>query len=106
MDQLDVYAEFKANVSRKPDERYEVNVPWIPGSQLSETNETQSRQRLLRMERKLEQNVHLREEYEKITVNQMESGIIEKVRDPPTVLYASQASGQGSCGRHKGQNDV
>ena len=26
-DQLDVYAEFKENVSRKPDERYEVNVP-------------------------------------------------------------------------------
>lgn len=33
-DQLDVYAEFKENVSRKPDGRYEVNVPWIPGSQL------------------------------------------------------------------------
>ena len=46
-DQLDVYAEFKENISRKSDGRYEVNVPWIPGSQLSKTNETQSRQRLL-----------------------------------------------------------
>lgn len=45
VDQLDVYAEFKENVSRKPGGRYEVNVPWIPGSQLSETSETQSRQR-------------------------------------------------------------
>ena len=36
------------------------------------------------MERKLEQNVHLREEYEKIIVNQMESGIIEKAPNPPT----------------------
>ena len=40
-DQLDVYAEFKENVCRKADGRYEVNVPWIPGSQLIETNETQ-----------------------------------------------------------------
>ena len=71
-DQLDVYAEFKENNSRKSDGRYEVNVPWIPGSQLSKTNETQSTQRLLRVERKLEQNVHLQEEYERIIVNQME----------------------------------
>ena len=83
-DQLDVCAEFKENVLRKPDGRYEVNVHWRSGSQLSETNETQSRQRLLRVERKLEQNVHLRQEYEKIIVNQMESGIIEKAPDPPT----------------------
>ena len=83
-DQLDVYAEFKENISRKPDGRYQVNVPWIPDSQLSETSETQSRQHLLRVERKLEQNVYLREEYEKIIVNQMESGIIEKAPDPHT----------------------
>ena len=83
-DQLDMYAEFKENISRKPDGRYEVNVPWIPGSQLSEINETQSRQHFLRVERKAEQNVHLRKEYEKIIVNQMESGIIEKAPDSPT----------------------
>ena len=53
-DQLDVYAEFKENISRKPDGRYQVNVPWIPDSQLSETSETQSRQHLLRVETRTE----------------------------------------------------
>ena len=77
-DHLDVYAEFKENIARKPDGRYEVNFPWIPGSQLSETNETQSRQRLRRVERKLEQNSDLREGYERIIESQIESGIIEK----------------------------
>ena len=77
-DHLDVYTEFKENIARKPDGRYEVNPPWIPGSQLSETDETQSRQRLRRVERKLEQNSNLREEYERIIESQIESRIIEK----------------------------
>ena len=33
-DQLDVYKEFKENISRQSDGGYEVNVPWIPGSNL------------------------------------------------------------------------
>ena len=31
-DQLDVYKEFKGNISRQTDGRYEVKVPWIQGS--------------------------------------------------------------------------
>ena len=90
-DQLDVYAEFKENVWRKADGRYEVNVPWIPGSQLIETNETQGRQRLLRVEKKLEQNVHLREEYERIIVNQTEGGII--TMGPDHLFYVHDTRG-------------
>jgi len=45
-DEFDVYTEFKENVVRKPDGRYEVNIPWIPGAKLDETNEEQSQRRL------------------------------------------------------------
>ena len=82
--QLDVHAEFNENISRNADGRYEVNVPWIPGRKLAETNEIQSRQRLRRVEKKLEQNMKLKEEYEKIVANQEETGVIEKVPDHPT----------------------
>ena len=43
-DQLDVFREFKENVTRQEvgryKKRYNVNVPWIPGMELTETNET------------------------------------------------------------------
>ena len=38
-DQLDVLKEFKDDVMRQEDGRYEVRVPWIPGSTLASTNE-------------------------------------------------------------------
>ena len=79
-----MHTEFVENISRMADGRYEVNVPWIPGQKLAERNETQSRQRLQRVEKKLEQNMKLKEEYEKIVATQKESGIIEKVPDSPT----------------------
>ena len=31
-DELDVYTEFKENIVRKHDGRYEANIPWIPGA--------------------------------------------------------------------------
>ena len=49
-DQLDVFREFKENVTRQEDGRYNVNVPWIPGMELTETNEAQSRKRLYNVE--------------------------------------------------------
>lgn len=82
--QLDVHTEFVQNISRKADGRYEVNVPWIPGQKLEETNETQSRQRLQRIEKKLEQKMKLKEEYEEIVATQNENGITEKVPNNPT----------------------
>ena len=30
-DELDVYMEFKETTVRKHDDKYEVNIPWIPG---------------------------------------------------------------------------
>ena len=63
-----MHTEFVQSISRKADGRYEVNDPWIPGQKMEETNETQSRQRVRRVEKKLEQNMKLKEEYEKIVV--------------------------------------
>ena len=83
-DQLDVHREFKENIVHDINGRYEVKVPWIPGTQLSETNETQSRLRLKRVERKLEQDECLRKDYEKIIIDQVAAGIIEKAPDTPT----------------------
>ena len=44
-DELDVYTEFKENIVRKLDERYEVIIPWKPGAKLDGTNKEQSRRR-------------------------------------------------------------
>jgi hypothetical protein len=82
--QLDVHREFKENIVRDENGRYEVKVPWIPGAQLSETNEAQSRLRLKRVEKKLESNAQLRKDYEKIIVDQMSAGVIEKAPSTPT----------------------
>ena len=68
-DQLDANKESKENISRQNDGRYEVNVPWIPGSNLAETNEMQSRKRLKNVERKLRHNKNLQREYTEIIEN-------------------------------------
>ena len=83
-DQLDVHREFKENLTKDEHGRHEVKVPWIPGAQLNETNEVQSRLRLKRVEKKLECNESLRKDYERIVVDQVAAGIIEKVPDTPT----------------------
>ena len=53
--QSDVLSSFKESIKRGVDGRYEVNVPWIPGSSLSSMNEQPSRKRLIRVEKKLSQ---------------------------------------------------
>ena len=50
-DQLQVYSDFKENVTRKDNGRYEVSVPWIPGSELYNTNEQRSRKYIAGIER-------------------------------------------------------
>ena len=87
-----MHREFKENIVHDINRRYKVKVPWIPGTQfswipgtqLSETNETQSRLRLKRVERKLKQDECLRKDYEKIIIDQVAAGIIEKAPDTPT----------------------
>ena len=44
-DQQEVYSEFNKNIVRKEDGRYEVNIPWVAGSNLSETNLDQSKKK-------------------------------------------------------------
>lgn len=38
-DELDVLRKFKDDITRQEDGRYQVRVPWIPGSALTSTNE-------------------------------------------------------------------
>ena len=83
-DQSDVLSSFKENVKRGFDSRYEVSVPWIPGSSLSSTNKEPSRRRLIKGEKKLSQNPKLREEYGKIVRAQLEEGIVEVAPKTPT----------------------
>ncbi|CAB4010681.1 Hypothetical predicted protein [Paramuricea clavata] len=45
-DHLDVYTEFNETIVRDKEGRYQVNVPWIPGAQLRETNKVQIKKRL------------------------------------------------------------
>ena len=81
-DELDVWTEFKENVVRKPDGRYEVNIPWIPGAKLDETNEEQSRRRLHNMESKLGRNEQLKAEHTQIVEEQLEEGV-ERIPNKP-----------------------
>ena len=85
-DQLDVLKEFKDDIRRREDGRYEVRVPWIPGSTLESTNEQTSRSRIQNANKKLIQNPELKEEYDKIIKEQLRDGILETVPE--------QASGE------------
>ena len=75
-----MYRSFKESVARGEDGLYEVSVPWIPNSSLSSTNEQPSRRRLIRVEKKLIQDLKLREKYEKVVQERLEEG---KVEVPP-----------------------
>ena len=83
-DQLDVLKEFKDDVMRQEDGRYEVRVPWIPGSTLASTNEQASRKRLQHVDKKFIPNQKLKQEYEKIVMDQLRDGIIERVPELPS----------------------
>ena len=83
-DQSDVYSSFKESITRGVDGRYEVSVPWIPGSSLSSTNEQPSRRCLIRIERKLSKGPKLREECEEIVREQLEEGIVEVAPETST----------------------
>ena len=83
-DQLDVLKEFKDDITRREDGRFEVRVPWIPGSTLESTNKQASRRRLQNVNKKLIQNPELKKEYEKIIEDQLRDGIIETVPEQPS----------------------
>ena len=83
-DQFDVMRDFKENIARRDDGRYEVNFPWIPGVELTSTNEVLSRKRLQNVERRLSKNENLREEYSNIIEEQLRVGIVEEAPERPT----------------------
>ena len=58
-DQLDVLEEFKDDVTRREGGKYQVRVPWIPGSALTSTNEQASQKRLQNVNTKLMQDQKL-----------------------------------------------
>ncbi|CAB4003289.1 Hypothetical predicted protein, partial [Paramuricea clavata] len=61
-DQMQVLAEFRENITRQEDGRYQVSIPWIPGMK----------------------DENLKQEYEKIIDDQLASGVIEKAPDEPS----------------------
>ena len=88
-DQMQVLAEFRENITRQEDgryqvSRYQVSIPWIPGSKLTTTNEQPSRRRLFNVNKKLAKDGNLKQEYEKIINDQLASGVIEKAPDEPS----------------------
>ena len=82
--QFDVLRDFKENIARRDDGRYEVSFPWIPGAELSSTNELWSRKRLQNVERRFSKNENLRKEYADIIEEQLRWGIVEEVPERPT----------------------
>ena len=83
-DQLDVMENFKVNIKRGTDGRYEVGVSWIQGSTLTSSNEEASRERLQDANKRLKLNVKLKEEYETIVQDQLRDGIIERDPEQPS----------------------
>ena len=83
-DQMQVLAEFRENITRQEDGRYQVSIPWIPASKLTTTNEQPSRRRLFNVNEKLAKDENLKQEYEKIINDQLASGVIEKAPDEPS----------------------
>ena len=83
-DQLDVCKKFKQNTTRSYDGRYEVNVPWIQGEHLPNSNLEPSRKRLVNVCKNIDRDEKLKKDYEEIIEKQLESGIIETAPEEPT----------------------
>ncbi|CAB4040894.1 Hypothetical predicted protein, partial [Paramuricea clavata] len=76
-DQLDVHHEFKENITRADDGRYQVKVPSIPGHSLPNSNLEPSGKRLANVCKRIERDGKLKDDYDEIIEKQLESGIIE-----------------------------
>ena len=90
-DQSEVLSSFKESITRGVDGRYEVSVSWIPSSSLSDTNELPCRRRLIRIEKRLNQNPKLKEEYEKRIAEVTPKSRLETV---PSTCYTNQLLGR------------
>lgn len=80
----EILNEFKENISRKENGRYEIGFPWIPGKKPLDTNEQQSRRRLYSVNRKLDKTPELKKEYDNIVKQQLSDGVVEEAPETPT----------------------
>ena len=77
-------SEFREKIVKRSDGQHKVGVPWVPGAELSNTNEMASRKRLENVQQKLRRNKDLKIEYKKIIHEQLEQGRVEKAPEQPT----------------------
>ena len=86
--QATVYDEFKENIVRNQNGRFEVKLPWVPNHPEQKTNEGPSRKRLHNVMRKLSNDPETKQAYDEIIEQQLEEGIIELVpQNPDQVEY-------------------
>ena len=80
-DKMQVLSEFRENITRQEDGRYQVSIPWIPGSKLTATYEQQSRTRLYNVNKKLAKDEKLKQDYEKIIEDQWTYCVMQQARN-------------------------
>ena len=80
----EILNEFKENITRKDDGRYQITFPWISGRKPTDTNEQQSRKRLQYVNRKLDKTPELKQEYDNIVNQQLSAGVVENAPEIPT----------------------
>ena len=61
-----------------------MNVPWIPGMELTETNEAESPKRLYNVEQRMRNYEKLQAEYAEVMESQLRDGVIEKIPSEPS----------------------
>ena len=72
-----VYDEFKENITRTKEGRFQVKLPWIPNHPKLTSNEQPARRRLQNTLRKLSKNPEIKLVYDQIIEQQLNEGIIE-----------------------------
>ena len=83
-DQLDVHRDFRENIIKTSNGKYEVAVPWVPGATLPSDNLEQSWKRLNGVWRKINEDDNLKGEYEEIIANQLDEGVVKRAPETPT----------------------
>ena len=81
-DQLEVYREFKEELTRSPEGWYETGLPWKGNHPTLPNNKEGSLRRLNGLTRKLKTQ-ELVERYDQVIRDQLEEGIVERVAGPP-----------------------
>ena len=77
-DQMSVYDEFKAQLTRRPEGWYETGLLWKTGHPQLHNNHNGSLGRLSSLVRRLKRDPALLDEYDQIIQEQLEEGIVEK----------------------------